>query len=108
MKKFLLVVCTILLMCACGPNPNKGYGYNVKTNIPVTDTMPHKQGKESWWERTARRAKASRMWLYDANGEEVMHYIDAYKGEFDGKSWYVFLDGEGRMTVIENRDGKGD
>ena len=106
MKKFLLIVCTILLMCACGSNSNKGFGYDVKTTIPVTDTIPHKQEKESWWGKVSKRAETTRMWLYDVNGEEVMQYIEAYKGEFDGKSWYVFLDGEGRMTVIENRDGK--
>ena len=97
MKKIFAIICAGLMMCACGPDPSKGYGYNTKTEIPVT-TPPD----------TVTKAKrpgihvqnAHTMNFYDLEGN-YRTYISAYRGEFDGHTFYLFKDSNDNVIIIK-------
>lgn len=99
MKKILIAICAVLVLMGCVQDKNRGYGYEVKTEIPVTDTLTHPQEKESWATRAARNTEARYMDLYDLNGKKA-DYCRVLKGTFDGHTWYVFTDREGEFCVI--------
>lgn len=97
MKKIFVIICAILMMCACGPDPSKGYGYAVKTEIPVTmppDTVTKVQRAVS------HTQDAHTMNFYDLEGN-YRTYISAYKGEFDGYTFYLFLDSHDNVIIIK-------
>lgn len=98
MKKIFAIICAAALAVTCS-SENKGYGYNVKTEIPVTDTSSHPQEKESWKARAARANEVRYMDLYDLDGNKV-DWCRVLKGEFDGQTWYVFSDRQGEFCVI--------
>ena len=100
MKKIFVIICAVLFLAVSCSTENKGYGYNVKSEIPassVPDTSAHPQAKKESW---AARAEARYMDLYDLNGKKV-DWCRVLKGEFDGRTWYVFTDREGEFCVIE-------
>lgn len=103
MKKIFAIICAVLFLAGSCSTENKGYGYNVKSDIPassVPDTSTHPQGKTSFWEKFKINEEARYMKLYDLDGEEV-DYCRVLKGQFDGRTWYVFTDREGEFCVIE-------
>lgn len=102
MKKILLIICTILMMCACGPDTSKGYGYNTKSEIPVTtppDTASHRKEKKSWTP-PVHVQDAHTMNFYDLDGN-YRTYISAYKGEFDGHTFYLFKNSSGDIIIVK-------
>jgi hypothetical protein len=104
MKKIFAIICTALFLAVACSTENKGYGYNVKSEVPassVPDTTTHPQEKiSSFWDKFKINEDARYMKLYDLNGEEVS-YCRVLKGQFDGRTWYVFTNREGEFCVIE-------
>lgn len=98
MKKIFAIICAAALAFSCSTE-NRGYGYDVKTEIPVTDTSYRSPEKESWAARHARANEARYMDLYDLDGKKV-DWCRVLKGEFDGHIWYVFSDQTGEFCVI--------
>ena len=97
MKRFLILVLTLLFIAGC-ESGNQGYGYSVKTTQSVeANPVEATKKKSTYWERW----DAYNMYLYDKNGKKCGS-IQAYKAEYDGKKWYVFLGSDGRMTVVED------
>lgn len=107
MKRFLLLVFTITLLFIAGcESGNQGYGYSVKASQSVetksVETHPvEAKKKSSYWDRY----EAHTMHLYDVDGRHCST-INAYKGEYDGKKWYIFIGGDGKMTVVEDTSEK--
>ena len=110
MKKLILIllgilsvcVLSIILLVGCTNDPNKGYGYNTKTEIPVQTTPENNvPQKKTLAEKAAEREMvygSTTMTLYSTTGKR-RGYSDAYKGEFDGHEFYVFM-GPDKMSVI--------
>lgn len=97
MKKIFLIICAVLMMCACGPDPSKGYGYNTKTEIPVT-TPPDTVTKAK--RPTTHVQDSHTMNFYDLEGN-YRTYISAYRGEFDGHTFYLFKDSNDNVIIIK-------
>lgn len=90
MKKFtsifsvllgIILVIFIIVSC-CGSNDNRGYGYQ--------QTSAQNSG-DGVLDKVVTRRSAIRMELRGTDGE-IRTYCTAYKGEFDGHTWYVFYD----------------
>ena len=79
MNKFLILIILVIAVSCC-PNDNKGYGYETKSS-------PEK----NFLEKVAEERSAKTMNLYDTKGKLVSSCA-AFKGEFDGHTWYVFYD----------------
>jgi hypothetical protein len=77
----IILVLFIIASC-CGSNDNRGYGYG------QTSTQKSEDGV---LDKVVARRSAIRMELRGTDGE-VRSYCTAYKGEFDGHTWYVFYD----------------
>ena len=103
MKRFLLLVFTITLLFIAGcESGNQGYGYSVKASQSAeTHPVEATKKKSSYWDRY----EAHTLHLYDVDGRQCGS-INAYKGEYDGKKWYIFIGGDGRMTVVEDTSEK--
>ena len=99
MKKIFAIICAAALAVCCSTE-NRGYGYDVKPGIPVTDTSFRALEKESWRDRAARANVVRYMDLYDLDGNKV-DWCRVLKGEFDGRTWYVFSDRQGEFCVVE-------
>ena len=101
MKKIFVIIGILLMLCACGPDPSKGYGYSVKTEIPVTtppDTVV--KAKRSWSDVQQHVQDARSMNFYDLDGN-YRTYISAYKGEFDGHTFYLFKDAHDNVIIVK-------
>lgn len=79
MKRILMLVILVMVLGCC-PNNNNGYGYETKSS-------PEK----SFLEKAAENQNTKSMNLYDTKGR-LVNSCRAYKGEFDGHTWYVFFD----------------
>jgi hypothetical protein len=76
----IILVLFIIASC-CGSNDNRGYGYQ---------TSVQKSG-DGVLDKVVARRNATRMELRGTDGE-IRSSCTAYKGEFDGHTWYVFYD----------------
>lgn len=89
MKRILILI-MLLIAVSCCPNGNKGYGYETKSS-------PEK----NFLERAVENRNAKTMNLYDANGR-LISSCAAFKGEFDGHTWYVFFDNLSVPAVVHD------
>ena len=80
----------LVMILGCCPNDNKGYGYETKSS-------PEK----SFLEKAAENRGTSSMNLYDTKGR-LRNSCRAYKGEFDGHTWYVFFDNVAVPAVVHD------
>lgn len=78
MKRILMLVILVMVLGCC-PNNNNGYEYETKSS-------PEK----SFLEKAAENQNTKSMNLYDTKGR-LVNSCRAYKGEFDGHTWYVFF-----------------
>ncbi len=77
-----IVLVIFIIASCCGSNDNKGYGYG-QTSV--------QKSEDDVIDRVVARRNAIRMNLRGTDGE-IRSYCTAYKGEFDGHTWYVFYD----------------
>lgn len=76
-----------MLVISCCPNTsNNGYSYGM-TKSSESDIL----------ERRSRKT----MYLYDTKGTMVSS-CSAYKGKFDGHTWYVFYGNLSSPTVVHD------
>lgn len=76
-----------MLVISCCPNTNNnGYSYGM-----------NKSSESDILERRSRK----KMYLYDTKGTMVSS-CSAYKGEFDGHTWYVFYGNLSSPTVVHD------
>ena len=101
MKKLILIL-SIILLVGCVEDPYKRYGYNTKTKIPVQTTpenpVPQKKTLTEKAAEREREFESTNVTLYSTTGKK-RGYIDAYKGEYDGHKFYIFL-GTDKMSVV--------
>ena len=95
MKRVLLFLMGLMILISCC-NDNSGYSYEVKTPMQA-GIVPSPQ-KKGFFEQAAENSKASSMELKDLNGRHAGS-IHAYKGEYDGITWYVFIGSDGIAVV---------
>ena len=97
----ITLVIFIIVSC-CGSDDNKGYGYQ--------QTSVQKSG-DGVIDKVVSRRNAIKMELRGTDGT-VRSYCTAYKGEFDGHTWYVFYDNLASPSVVHDplckcKDGEG-
>ena len=94
MKRFLILVFTITLLfiAGCTSDGNKGYGYGSSQ-------------KKDIFERAAEERNTRTIKLYDTKGR-LVNSCRAYKGEFDGHTWYVFYDNLAAPAVVHDPNCK--
>ena len=101
----IILVIFIIASC-CGSNDNKGYGYGYQ------QTSVQNSG-DGVLDKVVSRRSAIRMELRGTDGT-IRSYCTAYKGEFDGHTWYVFYDNLASPSVehdplckCKERNGEG-
>ena len=80
----------LVMLLGCSSNGNQGYGYETKSS-------PEK----NFLERAAENRGTTSMNLYDTKGR-LRNSCRAYKGEFDGHTWYVFFDNVAVPAVVHD------
>lgn len=86
MKKIIFILFTMLVISCCPNTSNNGYSYGM-----------NKSSESDILERRSRKT----MYLYDTKGTMVSS-CSAYKGEFDGHTWYVFYGNLSSPTVVHD------
>ena len=91
MKRILMFVILVMIL-GCSSNDNQGYGYGTAQEKDIFEKVAE--------ERNTRTIK-----LYDTKGR-LVNSCRAYKGEFDGHTWYVFYDNLASPAVVHNPNCK--
>lgn len=99
MKKIITLISIIILFTSCKSN-NNGYGYNVKQEQVKTDSIKSEPTKNIF-EIADERRMGHTMILYGSTGKRESQ-CTAYKGEFDGHTWYVFYDNLASPSVVHD------
>lgn len=86
MKKIIFILFTMLVISCCPNTSNNGYSYGM-----------NKSSESDILERRSRKT----MYLYDTKGTMISS-CSAYKGEFDGHTWYVFYGNLSSPTVVHD------
>lgn len=94
---FIIIAAAIAISC-CGGN-NQGYGYN--TTAPKEQGVNTTTESKDIFERAAQRHKNYHMTLCGLDGKSLSS-CTAYKGEFDGHTWYVFYDNLASPSVVHD------
>ena len=86
-----------MLIISCCPNTsNNGYGYDTSSSQSINESS-----FERALERENERRSRKKMFLYDTKGTMISS-CSAYKGEFDGHTWYVFYGNLSSPTVVHD------
>lgn len=91
MKRILMLIILVIVL-GCGSNDNRGYSYQ--------QTSAQKSGDDILDKVVARR-NAIKMELRGTDGT-IRSYCTAYKGEYDGHTWYVFYDNLASPSVVHD------
>ena len=91
MKRILMFVILVMIL-GCSSNGNQGYGYGTSQEKNI-------------FERAAEERNTRTIKLYDTKGR-LVNSCRAYKGEFDGHTWYVFYDNLASPAVVHNPNCK--
>ena len=100
MKKIIFILFTMLII-SCYPNTsNNGYSYGTSSSQNMSKSS---EGNivERAVKREVERVSRKAMYLYDTEGTMVSS-CSAYKGEFDGHTWYVFYGKLSSPTVVHD------
>ena len=90
MKKIISILFAMLFLSCCSNTSNNGHGYGTSTSH-----------KGNVFEREVERMSRKTMYLYDTKGT-MISACSAYKGEFDGHTWYVFYGKLSSPTVVHD------
>ena len=92
MKKIIFILFTMLIISCCPNTSNNGYSYGQSMN---------KSSEGDMFDRATEIRGRKTMYLYDTKGTLVTS-CSAYKGEFDGHTWYVFYDNLASPSVVHD------
>ena len=92
MKKIIFILFTMLIISCCPNTSNNGYSYGQSMN---------KSSEGDMFDRATEIRGRKTMYLYDTKGTMVSS-CSAYKGEFDGHTWYVFYGKLSSPTVVHD------
>ena len=96
MKKIIFILFAMLTLSCCSNTSNNGYYYGTSSS-QSTNKSSLNRALERANERVSRRT----MNLYDTEGTMISS-CSAYKGEFDGHTWYVFYDNLASPSVVHD------
>ena len=96
MKKIIFILFTILIISCCPNTSNNGYSYGQSMNKSSEGNIVERAVK-----REVERVSRKTMYLYDTEGTMISS-CSAYKGEFDGHTWYVFYDNLASPSVVHD------
>ena len=91
MKKIIFILFTMLIISCCPNKSNNGYSYG----------MTSKSSEGDMFDRATEIRGRKTMYLYDTKGKMISS-CSAYKGEFDGHTWYVFYGNLSSPTVVHD------
>ena len=91
MKKIIFTLFTMLIISCCTNTSNNGYSYG----------MTSKSSEGDMFDRATEIRGRKTMYLYDTKGKMISS-CSAYKGEFDGHTWYVFYGKLSSPTVVHD------
>ena len=94
MRKIIFILFAMLIISCCPNTNDKGYSYGTSTSQNMS-----KSSEGNIFEREAEIRSRKKMFLYDTKGTMVSS-CSAYKGEFDGHTWYVFYGNLSSPTVV--------
>ena len=92
MKKIIFILFTMLIISCCPNTSNNGYSYGQSMN---------KSSEGDMFDRATEIRGRKTMYLYDTKGTMVSS-CSAYKGQFDGHTWYVFYGNLSSPTVVHD------
>ena len=92
MKKIIFILFTMLIISCCPNTSNNGYSYGQSMN---------KSSEGDMFDRATEIRGRKTMYLYDTKGTMVSS-CSAYKGQFDGHTWYVFYGKLSSPTVVHD------
>ena len=92
MKKIIFILFTMLIISCCPNTSDNGYGYGQSMN---------KSSEGDMFDRATEIRGRKTMYLYDTKGTMVSS-CSAYKGQFDGHTWYVFYGNLSSPTVVHD------
>ena len=100
MRKIIFILFIMLFLSCCSNTSNNGYSYGMSSSQSM-----NKSSEGDIFERTVKRVtektNSRTMYLYDTKGTLVTS-CSAYKGEFDGHTWYVFYDNLASPSVVHD------
>ena len=74
----------MLILSCCSNTSNNGYSYGTSSSQKI-----NKSSECDIFDKIIKRDNRITMYLYDTKGTLVSS-CPAYKGQFDGHTWYVF------------------
>ena len=95
MRKIIFILVTLLVMSCCSSTNDKGYGYG------MSSTTTNVSSSGDIFDRARERQNRKTMYLYDTKGTMISS-CSAYKGKFDGHTWYVFYDNLAVPSVVHD------
>ena len=96
MKKIIFILFAMLILSCCSNTSDNGYGYGTSSSQSI-----NKSSFGRALERENERRSRKTMFLYDTKGTMISS-CSAYKGEFDGHTWYVFYGKLSSPTVVHD------
>lgn len=86
----------MLILSCCSNTSDNGYGYDTSSSQNI-----NKSSFGRALDRANERMSRKTMNLYDTEGTMVSS-CSAYKGEFDGHTWYVFYGNLASPSVVHD------
>ena len=96
MRKIIFILLAMLILSCCSNTSSNGYAYYTSSSQST-----NKSSFDRALERAAEAASRKTMYLYDTEGTMISS-CSAYKGEFDGHTWYVFYGNLSSPTVVHD------
>ena len=100
MRKIIFILFATLILSCCSNTSDNGYGYDTPSSQSINKSSfgrALKRAVEIETERVSRKT----MNLYDTESTMVSS-CSAYKGEFDGHTWYVFYGNLSSPSVVHD------
>ena len=86
----------MLILSCCSNTSDNGYGYGTSSSQSI-----NKSSFSKALERENEIRSRKTMFLYDTKGTMISS-CSAYKGEFDGHTWYVFYGNLSSPSVVHD------
>ena len=96
MKKIIFILFAMLILSCCSNTSDNGYAYGTSSSQSI-----NKSSFGRALDREIERRSRKTMYLYDTKGTMISS-CSAYKGEFDGHTWYVFYGNVSSPTVVHD------
>lgn len=96
MKKIVFILFAMLILSCCSNTSDNGYGYGTSSSQSI-----NKSSFGRVLDRETERRSRKTMFLYDTKGT-LISSCSAYKGEFDGHTWYVFYGNLSSPSVVHD------